>query len=297
MDAAAALSSHPRQSWFDDRWLLPIAGLMSGALTCVAPWLVRPFVPAIETALLIVYVGSGLIFGVIIACYFWLFRKVRSTNTLAGFAGICAAAYILSILATIVGIPLRPPALNSFVGLAAALAVITAGYFWLLRSAPSADGLAGFMAICAIALVIWGIATVKTHFSSELERGSLLDPPDGSFFWGGLVGALIVCGGVFFLLLPATTNVRIFLAKALVISVACGYLGILSWALGDRWWPSTNDRLYTLYIVWQTGTAGLLAFLLPRERTTLPVIARTRRLTVARMRSAREEYERRVARP
>jgi len=297
MGTVASLPAQPARSWFDDRWLLPVEGFVSGALACAAPWLARPFVPAIDAALPIVYVSSGLIFGGIIACHFRLFRGIRSTNTLAGFAGICGAAYIVSILATIVGIPLRPPAFNSFVGLGAVLGIIIASCFWLLRGARFADGLAGFMAICAVALVVWGIATVKTHFGSGLESGGLLDPPDSAFFWGGLVGALIVCGGVFFLLLPATTNVRIFLAKALVISVACGYLGILSWALGDRWWPSTNDRLYTLYIVWQTSTAGLLAFLLPRQRTSLPVIGRTRSPKAPRIRGAREEYERRVARP
>jgi hypothetical protein len=296
MGTTAALPIPRRQSWFDDRWLLPIEGLVSGALTCVAPGLAMAFGRAASSLVLVVFAGSGAIFGGIIACHFWLFRGVRSTNTLGGFTGLCAAAYVVSVLATILGMSVRPPALNSFAGLGVVLGFIVACYFWLFRDVGSADGLAGFVAICVMGFVVWWVATVETHFGSGTDRGSLLDPPDSAFFWGGLAGALIVCGGVFFLFLLATTNLRMLCAKALVISVACGYLGILSRGLGDRWWPSANDKLYTLYIVWQTGTAGLLAFLLPRETAGLPMFARTRPAVAAQTRSAREENERRVAR-
>jgi hypothetical protein len=291
MDTAAALPAHHRRPWFlDDRWLLPIEGLVSGALTSVAPGLASPFRPA----LLVVFAGSGAIFGGIIACHFRLFRGVRSANTLAGFAGICAAAYVVSVIATL-EIPFHPAALNSFVGLGAVCGGIIGCYFWLFRSPRSADGLAGLAGACALTLVVCVFATIKTHFASEAGGGGILDPAKSAFFSGGMVGAAIVCGGVFFLFAPATTNVGMFFAKALVISVAGGYLGILGWGLGDRW--PANYSVYTLYIVWQAGTAGLVAFLLPRETTSLPVIARTRPPVPARMNSAREEYEGRVARP
>jgi hypothetical protein len=88
----------------DDRWLLPIEGLVSGFLTCLV--LALPLGPG-RAAFLFV----GLVFGVAISAHVRLFRGVRSAFPLIGFIATCTVAYTVSVFATM-WTPFRPQFLN-----------------------------------------------------------------------------------------------------------------------------------------------------------------------------------------
>ena len=194
----------------DDRWLLPLEGLVSGCLTCVVP----------------VFLASGCVFGAVLSFHCWAFRGLRSAFRAVGFVLTCAVAYTVSVYATMFS-PFRAEFLN---------------------------------------------------FS-----GTSLGAVDSSpFLTGGIVGAAIVCAGFYFFVAPATNWAK-FVLKALCICVACGFLGVFGWALGERmgeagWFPSFGENLdfYMLYIVWQMGTASLLGLLLPGQHPvpTAPLSAR-----------------------
>ncbi len=217
----------------DDRYFLPVEGLVSGALTCVLPAFLGRGGPALADAL---FLFIGCIFGAAIAAHLWLFRGLRSAFSIFGFVATCTVAYAISLLAT-VWTPFRPDFLN---------------------------------------------------FSGP-EQGPANSSP---FFTGGLLGAAIVCAGVYFFFAPGK-DWRRFLAKALGISVICGFLGVFGWAAGERLWAARHFSgfgssldFYVLYMIWQTGTAGLLGFLLPRQAPA-----------PTGMRMARDEYEHRTKRP
>jgi hypothetical protein len=53
------------------------------------------------------------------------------------------------------------------------------------------------------------------------------------FLIGGSLGAAIVCAGIHFFLAPSKNWAK-FLLKALCISVVCGFLGVLGWAVGEQ---------------------------------------------------------------
>jgi len=188
----------------DDRWYLPLEGLVSGLLTC--------FIPALFFGLgNAVALFIGCIFGAVISAHVRFFRGVRSPFRLVGFIATCTLAYTMAELAT-GRTPFHPQFLN---------------------------------------------------FS-----GANSDAIDSSpLFSGGFLGATIICAGIYFLLTPSK-NWPKFLLKALGISVACGFLGVLGWSVGERLWlarwlphSSANLSFYTLYIIWQTGAAPLFGLL------------------------------------
>jgi hypothetical protein len=88
----------------DDRWFLPIEGLVSGLLTCLIPAL--PF--GLGRA---VFLFAGFVFGAVISAHVRLFRGVRSAFRLIGFIATCAAAYAVSVFATTWS-PFHPQFLN-----------------------------------------------------------------------------------------------------------------------------------------------------------------------------------------
>lgn len=190
----------------DDRWLLPIEGLVSGVLT----YFVTMLLPAGlgRSAFLVV----GLVFGAVIAVHARLFRRARSIFRLFGFVATCAVAYTASVFATIWS-PLRPRFLNF----------------------------------------------------SGTGSGAIDSSP---FFVGGVLGAAIVCAGIFVFLAP-WKHAKNFLLKASCISLTCGLLGVLGWSLGERlshvpWLAGWGDNpaFLALCIIWQTGAITLFGFLL-----------------------------------
>ncbi|MFZ0579862.1 MAG: hypothetical protein WBY69_23730 [Candidatus Acidiferrales bacterium] len=67
--------------------------------------------------------------------------------------------------------------------------------------------------------------------------------------------------------------------KTLCISVACGFLGVLGWSVGDhldnvRRLPSLGGGLsfYMLYLIWQTGAATLFGLLLLPQETQVATV-------------------------
>jgi hypothetical protein len=191
----------------DDRWFLPLEGLMSGVLTCLT--LALPF--GLGRA---VFLFVGFVFGAVVSAHFWLFRGVRSAFGVIGFIATCTVAYTVSVFATM-WTPFRLQILN---------------------------------------------------FSGS-GSGAVDSSP---FLIGGFLGAAILCAGMHFFLAPSK-NWPKFLLKAVCISVACGFLGVLGWAAGEqlsnaRWLP-TDQEAYALYIIWQTGAAALLGLLLSPQET------------------------------
>lgn len=202
----------------DDRWFLPIEGLVSGVLACL-----------IQTLPFGVIFLVGLAFGVVISAHVRLFRGMRSTFHLIGFTATCTIAYTIAVFATARS-PFRPQFLN-FSGTGS----------WAIDSS--------------------------------------------SFFTGGFLGAAIVCTGIFFFLAPLAPprNLTKFLLKALGISVACGFLGVLGWSVGEhlrnaQWLAGFGAHLdyHALYIIWQTGAAPLFGLLLSPQQTLVEAPAAAR---------------------
>jgi hypothetical protein len=203
----------------DDRWLLPVEGLVSGLLTCLLPFLLFGLGQAF-------FLFVGLVLGVVISAHFWLFRGVRSTFRLISFTATCTAAYAVSVFATM-WTPFLPQILNF----------------------------------------------------SGTGSGAV---DSSAFLSGGFLGAAIICAGIYFFLAPSK-NWPAFLLKAVCISVSCGFLGVLGWAVGDqlwnrRWLPGfgSNLEFYALYVIWQTGAAPLFGILLPPQETPVAVPAGVR---------------------
>lgn len=88
----------------DDRWFLPIEGLVSGFLTCLFPALPLGLGDAL-------FLFLGGVFGAVIAAHALFFRGVRSAFRLIGFIATCAVAYTVSVFAT-QWTPFRPQFLN-----------------------------------------------------------------------------------------------------------------------------------------------------------------------------------------
>jgi hypothetical protein len=121
-----------------------------------------------------------------------------------------------------------------------------------------------------------------------------------SMFAGGFAGGFLVLGGAFLLVYPSWEWPTIENArepsqtaafKVLLSSVLCGILGIVGWDLGPYFgiyfWSVLHDlgltpptetfqnALYdektcylSLFVVWQTGTAAALGFVLQSHRPT-----------------------------
>lgn len=184
----------------DDHWLLPLEGLISGVLTCMAS--IAFFSVDLSYLTAILQLPVALIFGAVIATHVRLFREVRSRSHLIGFIATCPVAFLVAVTATW-WTPFHPEFLN-FSG-----------------TGP-------------------GIADSSVYFS------------------GGLLGSAIVCAAILFFLIPPRSltlrQLAGFLLKAFGISLACGGLGVFGWSVGER---------AGLFIVWQTGAASLMGFLLP----------------------------------
>jgi hypothetical protein len=110
-----------------------------------------------------------------------------------------------------------------------------------------------------------------------------------SLFAGGFVGGFLVLGSIL-LLVHGNGRPRGLALKVLVSSVICGILGIVGRKLGPYLgiylWSVFHDlcltpptetfqnalgepsRQYSLYVVWQTGVATMLGFILQSHRPT-----------------------------
>lgn len=195
----------------DDRWFLPVEGLVSGLVTCLLLHLPYAFE------------FLGLAFGTVLAAHVWIFRGIRSPFRLIGFIATCGVAYLLSI-----SVPGR------FLGMSR-----------------------------------WGTLESRVIFPA------------------GVLGAAIVCAGVFFLLQPPKKIAKSLLL-ALCIAAACGLLGAIGWSVGERLQgmasqpshmpsqPPNNLTFCSLFIIWQTGAASLLGLLLSKEEAlgASPIAAR-----------------------
>jgi hypothetical protein len=161
-----------------------------------------------------------------------------------------------------------------FVGLV--FGAVISAHVRLFRGVRSAFRLIGFIATCTVAYTVSVFATMWTPFRPQLLNfsGTGSGAIDSSpFLTGGFLGAAIVCAGIHFFLAPSK-NWPKFLLKALCISVACGFLGVLGWAVGEQlgnagWLPGFGASLdfYALYIIWQTGAAPLFGLLLSPQET------------------------------
>lgn len=177
--------------------------------------------------------------------------------------------------------------LLEFLFLGAVFGLVIAGYFWF-RGLRSVWKMTGFVAACTVAHAVAMTAGSKTAIPLEFLRFvDLAERRDIEIcFTGGLVGAPIVLAAFCLFVAPQREWER-FLLKAFAVSVLSGVLGIVGWelgaSLGTVLWHSlkfvvaphqtgpSGTNLYSLYVVWQTGMALLLAFLLPRQAVAADV--------------------------
>lgn len=92
MSQTVSHESNQRTKRADDRWLLPVEGVVSGLLTCLIPAL-----PGIGGPM---FLFIGWIFGAVISLHCWLFRGLRSPFRIIGFVATCTLAYTVSVFAT-----------------------------------------------------------------------------------------------------------------------------------------------------------------------------------------------------
>lgn len=191
---------------------------------------------------------------------------------------------LLSALLTCLIPLLLPPALDGIAFLLPGLifGIAISAHVRVFRAVRSARNLIGFIATCAVGYGVSVIVTIWSPIHPQFLNfsGSSSAAIDSSpFLTGGFVGGAFVCAGVFFFLTPPR-GVRKFLLRACSISMICGLLGVLGWSVGEqlwaaRWLPRIGKNLdsYTLYIIWQTGAASLLALLFSPRQTVLAVPA------------------------
>jgi hypothetical protein len=174
-------------------------------------------------------------------------------------------------LALFVGLDLP---LNLFIGFV--FGAVISAHVRFFGGERSTFRLVGFIATCTLAYTMSECATAWTPFRPEFLNfsGTSSEAIDSSqLFSGGFVGAAIICAGIYFFL-ASPKNLAKFLLKALGISVACGFLGVLGWSVGQRlsiagWFPNSSANLsfYTLYIIWQMGAAPLFGLVLSPQQT------------------------------
>jgi len=132
---------------------------------------------------------------------------------------------------------------------------------------------------------------VAAAIELTLRRGGLDRASEISslaLFAGGFVGCLLVFSSVFLLVYPERRS-RSLAFKVLCSSILCGILAVVGWTLGPSvgtyiWYalhalgqtPPTetfqnalygdSSRQFSLFVVWQTGTAFLLGLILHHDQ-------------------------------
>jgi hypothetical protein len=146
------------------------------------------------------------------------------------------------------------------------------------------------MAAYALAFV----AAIAAEFHLEFRHLLGIDGNHlgSGVFTGGVVGAAILCGG-FYLFLRTGVRKPGFLVKSIGIALAAGILGIVGRAAGesllrDSWLGiqahQVDEDSWVLLIIWQTGMASMLGFVLLRDARPTLAAGESFRHKPARMR-------------
>jgi hypothetical protein len=167
-------------------------------------------------------------------------------------------------------------------GATLAISLLACGVLHRLRGFGKAISLA-VLSIGAYFVSFWVAASIELM----LHRGGFYRGPEVSslaLFAGGFVGSLLVFGSVFLLVYPERPS-RSLAFKLFCSSVLCGILAVVGWTLGPSFgmyiWsalhalgrtPPTetfqnalygdSSRQFSLFVIWQTGTAFLLGLIL-----------------------------------
>jgi hypothetical protein len=172
-------------------------------------------------------------------------------------------------------------------GVSMAIALAVCGVLpglWKAFLFPVAAAVAFFLSWFAAGLVDYGLSA--EHFSMSTTTFYLI-----GMFAGGIVGGFTVLGMISILVHPKL-GIRTLAVKAVTGSLVGGILGVIGWLLGPSLgmaiWSGVHGlgltaptetfqsaltetcHLYSLFVVWQTGMALVLAIMLG------PYNARTR---------------------
>jgi hypothetical protein len=148
--------------------------------------------------------------------------------------------------------------------------IAIAAYFWLFRGRGAIAEALVFILISAGALYVSILASiflpVPLPFLDWPQAGQFQVQTSG-LFRGGFVGAAILFAG-FYLCFARGADNRQFFVKAFSFSVLGGFLGMAGWLLGRpllapfmNCRPGDNCEFISMFVIWQTGIASLLAFL------------------------------------
>jgi hypothetical protein len=161
----------------DDRWFLPVEGLVSGFLTCLTTALPFGLGPA-------VFLFVGFVFGIVISTHVRLFRGERSAFRLIGFITTCTVAYTVSVFATMWS-PFRPQFLNFsgtssgtvdssqfFTGGFLGAAIVCAGIYFFL--APSKNWLKFLLKTLCISVMCGFLGVLGWAFGEQLWNARFL---------------------------------------------------------------------------------------------------------------------------
>jgi hypothetical protein len=173
---------------------------------------------------------------------------------------------------------------------------------WNVLGAPFGAVMAVALAMCGVLRGLWKaillpVATAAAFYLSFMKAGIVeikfpwqiwstgeLTPPEPvALFVGGFVGGFLVLG-IILILIHAEVGIRTLALKMAIGSLVGGILGVIGWSLGPSLgmviWSGVRDVGLTaptesfqnalgesshrdsLFVVWQTGMALLLAIML-----------------------------------
>jgi hypothetical protein len=192
--------------------------------------------------------------------------KSLSLITLAGLSSALLAIPFLAI----VGGPTAGSTLPPLIYKGLLLGVFLAFYFSLRDGAKSVWRGIAFVLTCTAA----DLASQLTAFSLEsvfpMQGSAHLEISYPVLFAAGFVGAFLIIGGALLLFRTATIRWASF-GITLLGAAGGGLLGIIGWNLGKLFESllslSLGAEFIALEVVWQTGLAVVLGFIVHYERT------------------------------
>lgn len=146
--------------------------------------------------------------------------------------------------------------------------------FWLHFGLRSAWKTMLFIAACSVAYSLSvhseEFLSSHIHIFNPFGHDMFMMPPEG-LFGAGWVGAMLVLAAALFLLFPEQSVLRVA-AKSIVWSLAGGLLGVasgLNFSSSSKMLSRIFSEGMSLFLVWQTGMALVLALVLRLEQRSI----------------------------
>jgi len=178
---------------------------------------------------------------------------------------LLAAAGMVSAVFTLVA-PFKADVAEFVIGFVFGIALGV--YFALYEGHRNPAKIVAFVCLCTAAYPLSESVAFRLVdiFHVNGSTGSArLDIPMPVFFGAGFMGAFPVLAGGMFLFGPRSMSWA-SLGKVLLWSIGGGFLGVVGGGADGILTHGTYNKMWLLFIIWQTGAAFLLGLLLIRDR-------------------------------